>query len=54
MTVEALKQYMLAQGPSQAQIMLEWDGIWATNKKVIDPIAPRFWALLKEKLSVTI
>lgn len=48
MTIEALKQYMLSQGPSQATVLLEWDGIWATNKKVIDPIAPRYWAVETE------
>ena len=46
LTIEALQQYMLAQGPSQAVVSLEWDSIWTTNKKVIDPIAPRFWAVL--------
>ncbi|TRM69431.1 tRNA synthetases class I, catalytic domain-containing protein [Schizophyllum amplum] len=45
MTVEALRQFMLAQGPSQAIVSLEWDTIWAMNKKIIDPIAPRFWAV---------
>ncbi|KAI1788380.1 glutamate-tRNA ligase [Ganoderma leucocontextum] len=45
LTVEALRQYMLAQGPSQAIVSLEWDTLWTLNKKVIDPIAPRFWAL---------
>ncbi|KIK83218.1 hypothetical protein PAXRUDRAFT_832105 [Paxillus rubicundulus Ve08.2h10] len=49
MTVEALKQFMLSQGPSQSLVSLEWDSIWALNKKVIDPIAPRFWALVKDK-----
>ncbi|KAI0256888.1 glutamate-tRNA ligase [Lactifluus subvellereus] len=49
MTVEALTQFMLSQGPSQAIVSLEWDSIWALNKKVIDPIAPRFWAVLKTK-----
>lgn len=48
MTVEALRQFMLAQGPSQAQLMLEWDSFWALNKKVIDPVAPRHWAIAKE------
>ncbi|KDN51808.1 hypothetical protein RSAG8_00357, partial [Rhizoctonia solani AG-8 WAC10335] len=48
MTVEALRQFMLAQGPSQAQLMLEWDTFWAFNKKVIDPVAPRHWAIAKE------
>ncbi|KAG9318600.1 glutamate-tRNA ligase [Chiua virens] len=49
MTVEALKQFMLTQGPSQSLVSLEWDSIWALNKKVIDPVAPRFWAIIKEK-----
>ncbi|KAF8319449.1 glutamate-tRNA ligase [Clavulina sp. PMI_390] len=49
MTVEGLKNFMLQQGPSQSQMLLEWDGIWAANKKVIDPIVPRFWAVTKEK-----
>ncbi|TDL29172.1 glutamate-tRNA ligase [Rickenella mellea] len=48
MTVTALRQYMLAQGPSQNQILLEWDSIWSMNKKIIDPVAPRFCALVKE------
>ena len=29
---------------------MEWDKIWAFNKKVIDPIAPRFNALQKDKV----
>lgn len=49
LSVEALTQFMLAQGPSQAVVSLEWDSIWTANKKVIDPIAPRFWAILKDK-----
>ena len=52
MTVEALRQFMLTQGPSQAVVSLEWDSIWATNKKVIDPVAPRFWSLLKDRMCV--
>ncbi|KAK7037996.1 putative glutamate--tRNA ligase, cytoplasmic [Favolaschia claudopus] len=49
MTVEALQQFMLAQGPSQAVVSLEWDSIWAMNKKIIDPVAPRHWAIVSEK-----
>ncbi|OJT06095.1 hypothetical protein TRAPUB_3030 [Trametes pubescens] len=45
LTIEALRQFMLAQGPSQAVVSLEWDSLWTLNKKVIDPVAPRFWAL---------
>jgi glutamyl-tRNA synthetase len=50
MTVEALRQFMLAQGPSQAVVSLEWDSIWSLNKKIIDPIAPRFWAINKKNI----
>ncbi|KZS88349.1 glutamate-tRNA ligase [Sistotremastrum niveocremeum HHB9708] len=45
LTVEALRQYMLSQGPSQSVVSLEWDSIWTINKKIIDPIAPRYWAV---------
>ncbi|KAF7322471.1 Glutamate-tRNA ligase [Mycena chlorophos] len=50
LTVEALQQFMLAQGPSQGFVSLEWDQIWATNKKVIDPVAPRHWAIAMDKM----
>ncbi len=29
---------------------MEWDKLWATNKKVIDPVAPRHTALEKRGL----
>ncbi|GAA5905485.1 hypothetical protein JCM6882_004765, partial [Rhodosporidiobolus microsporus] len=50
MTIEAITQFMLLQGPSQAFLNLEWDVIWNLNKKVIDPVAPRFVAVEKEGL----
>ncbi|KPV71920.1 uncharacterized protein RHOBADRAFT_56299 [Rhodotorula graminis WP1] len=50
MTVEAITQFMLQQGPSQAFLNLEWDSIWNTNKRVIDPVAPRHVALATEGL----
>jgi glutamyl-tRNA synthetase len=52
LTVDAISQFMLAQGPSQAVVSLEWDSIWTLNKKIIDPIAPRFWAIVKDKRQV--
>ncbi|XP_022913832.2 bifunctional glutamate/proline--tRNA ligase [Onthophagus taurus] len=45
MTVEGLKQFIIAQGSSRSVVFMEWDKIWAFNKKVIDPIAPRFTAV---------
>ena len=56
MTVEGLKQFIVAQGSSRSVVMMEWDKIWAFNRKVIDPIAPRHTALVRDGrviLSVT-
>ncbi|XP_060735892.1 bifunctional glutamate/proline--tRNA ligase isoform X1 [Tachysurus vachellii] len=50
MTVEGLKQFIAAQGGSRSVVNMEWDKIWAFNKKVIDPIAPRFSALLSSQV----
>ncbi|XP_061172906.1 bifunctional glutamate/proline--tRNA ligase-like [Saccostrea echinata] len=50
MTVEGLKQFIVAQGSSKSVVMMEWDKIWAVNKKVIDPIVPRYTALLKKEV----
>ncbi|XP_042645582.1 bifunctional glutamate/proline--tRNA ligase isoform X5 [Tyto alba] len=55
MTVEGLKQFIAAQGSSRSVVNMEWDKIWSFNKKlraickkVIDPVAPRYIALLKD------
>ncbi|KAG5307821.1 SYEP ligase, partial [Pseudoatta argentina] len=45
MTVEGLKQFIIAQGSSKSVVFMEWDKIWAFNKKVIDPVAIRYTAL---------
>ncbi|XP_068795978.1 bifunctional glutamate/proline--tRNA ligase isoform X5 [Struthio camelus] len=55
MTVEGLKQFIAAQGSSRSVVNMEWDKIWSFNKKlraickkVIDPVAPRYTALLRD------
>lgn len=50
MTVEGLKQFIVAQGSSRSVVMMSWDKIWAFNRQVIDPIAPRHTALMKDFL----
>lgn len=45
-----LKQFILAQGGSRSVVTMEWDKIWAFNKKVIDPVAPRYTALANTAL----
>lgn len=46
MTVEGLRKFIISQGPSKNIINLDWSSIWALNKKVIDPVAPRFTSIL--------
>lgn len=45
MTVECIQQFILATGPSQQAMNMEWDSIWALNKRLIDPVVPRFVAI---------
>ncbi|XP_071527689.1 bifunctional glutamate/proline--tRNA ligase isoform X2 [Panulirus ornatus] len=45
LTVEGLKDFIVAQGSSRSVVNMEWDKIWAFNKKVIDRVAPRYTAL---------
>ncbi|KAI3657184.1 hypothetical protein MP638_007461 [Amoeboaphelidium occidentale] len=51
LTIEALKKYILMQGPSKNTLLLTWDKLWAVNKQIIDNYVPRFVALDKEGLA---
>ena len=48
MTIETIQEFILAQGPSQQIINMEWDNIWTINKRHLDPVVPRYVALDKE------
>ena len=48
MTIDALREFILKQGPSKNIVNLDWTLFWATNKKYIDPVAPRHTAITKE------
>ena len=50
MTVPALREFILKQGPSKNIINLDWTLFWATNKKYIDPVAPRHTAILEKDI----
>ena len=47
MTIPALREFILKQGPSRNIVNLDWTIFWATNKKLIDPVAPRHTAITK-------
>lgn len=42
MTIPALREFILKQGPSKNIVNLSWDSFWATNKRYIDSIAARY------------
>lgn len=43
--VESLREFILAGGASRRIMDLEWDKFWAMNKKFVDPIAHRYFAI---------
>lgn len=45
MTIDCIQQFILATGPSQQVINMEWDSIWTLNKRLLDPVVPRYTAL---------
>lgn len=55
MTVAALRDFIIKQGPSRNVTSMDWTSFWAANKKEIDPVAPRHTALTqKGAVKVTI
>ncbi|GIZ47557.1 hypothetical protein CKM354_001064500 [Cercospora kikuchii] len=55
MTIPALQEFIVKQGPSKNINMMDWTVFWATNKKHIDPIAKRYTAVeSKDKVTVTV
>ena len=48
MTVPALREFILKQGPSRNILNLEWGALWAMNKKYIDLKASRHTAIIQE------
>ncbi|EPS64826.1 hypothetical protein M569_09949, partial [Genlisea aurea] len=52
--IEALIQFILEQGASKNLNLMEWDKLWAINKKIIDPICPRHTAVIEERRVVLV
>eukprot|EP01071_Lankesteria_metandrocarpae_P003229 Lankesteria_metandrocarpae@DN2833_c0_g1_i1.p1 len=46
--VSALMEFILDQGPSKNTNLMEWGALWAKNRNVLDPIAPRYMAVAQE------
>ncbi|KAF2163534.1 hypothetical protein M409DRAFT_68454 [Zasmidium cellare ATCC 36951] len=55
MTIPALQEFIVKQGPSKNINMMDWTAFWATNKKYIDPIAKRYTVVVaKDKVTCTV
>ena len=48
LTVDALQEFVLEQGPSKNCNLMEWDKLWTKNKQKLDPVAPRYRAVASE------
>lgn len=51
---EALFQFILEQGPSKAGNLMQWDKLWAINKQLMDPFIPRYSAVSKKGVHITL
>ena len=49
LTLEALKEFTIAQGGSKNTTLMEWDKLWAINRGIIDPSSARYTAVVNEK-----
>ncbi|GAB7347003.1 hypothetical protein MBLNU459_g3152t1 [Dothideomycetes sp. NU459] len=55
MTIDALQEFILQQGPSKSITLMDWTKFWATNKKYIDPVAARYTAIeSKDRVECTV
>lgn len=45
MTSNALKQHVLAMSETIENTYLSWDEMWYANRRAIDHVVPRYWAL---------
>lgn len=43
---------MLKQGPSRNAVTMDWTILWATNRKLIDSVAPRHTAVETKQMVV--
>jgi glutamyl/glutaminyl-tRNA synthetase len=51
---QAIIEFMLEQGPSKNNTLMEWDKLWSINKKIVDEKAGRYTAVAKGNSSLLI
>eukprot|EP01114_Cavostelium_apophysatum_P006551 TRINITY_DN1791_c0_g1_i1.p1 TRINITY_DN1791_c0_g1~~TRINITY_DN1791_c0_g1_i1.p1 ORF type:complete len:763 (+),score=205.51 TRINITY_DN1791_c0_g1_i1:72-2291(+) len=48
LTVEALTEFVLSQGASKNANLMDIEKLWAVNKRIIDPVVPRYTAIQRD------
>ena len=48
--MDALREFMIKEGPSSNIITQDWSKPWAINKRFIDPVSPRHTAIVKKDM----
>jgi glutamyl-tRNA synthetase len=54
LSMEALREFMVSQGPSKAVVNMDWNTIWAMNKQIVDKTAARYTAIEGDKVQCTV
>ena len=54
LSMEALREFMVSQGPSKAVVNMDWNTIWAMNKQIVDKTAARYTAIEGDSVKCTI
>jgi glutamyl-tRNA synthetase len=49
-TPEGIKNFLLSTGVTKAEAVLDWDPLESENRKIVDPIANRYFAIINPKL----
>ncbi|KAF4121996.1 glutamyl-tRNA synthetase [Geosmithia morbida] len=52
LSVAALREFMIKQGPSRNIVNMDWSALWATNKRLLDPVVPRYMAVEKKDVVI--
>lgn len=47
--LEALREFVISQGSSKSSNLMDMNKLWAINKKVLDPVVPRYTAIDSSK-----
>ncbi|KFG26549.1 glutamyl-tRNA synthetase [Nematocida ausubeli] len=50
LTKQALKEYVIMQGPSKNTVLLEWDKLWAINSKIVEKSAKKIHGISKDDM----